>query len=135
MPSISGFDHVAIIVADLDAACGFYRDAFGAQQVNEHAVAGKVALRQIAIGGALLSVHQAGNGLDLVARRPTVGAADICLRWSGDIGSAVRLLNEHGIAIIEGPTPRRTAEGLPSRSVYFRDLDGNLLELMAADSN
>jgi len=62
MPSISGFDHAAITVADLDAACGFYRDAFGAQQVNEHAVAGNVALRQIAIGGALLSVHQAGNG-------------------------------------------------------------------------
>jgi hypothetical protein len=82
---------------------------FGAQHVAEYAPNGKVAVRQIALGGAVLSVHQAGNGLDLVARRPTVGAADVCLRWSGSIESAASLLHERGIEIIEGPTPRRTA--------------------------
>jgi hypothetical protein len=43
------------------------------------------------------------------------------------------LLRRHGIEIIAGPVPRRTADGLPSHSIYFRDLDGNLLELTAAD--
>lgn len=133
MVAISGFDHVAITVADLDASCGFYREVFDARTVHEHVVAGKVAVRQIVVGDALLSVHQSGNGLDLVARRPTVGAADICMRWTGSIESAVSLLNRHGIDIIDGPTPRHTAAGLPSRSVYFRDIDGNLLELMAED--
>jgi catechol-2,3-dioxygenase len=27
----------------------------------------------------------------------------------------------------------RAADGLPALSIYFRDADGNLLELMAAD--
>ena len=135
MASIRGFDHIAITVADLEATCGWYGDLFGARPVNEHAVDGRVLVRQIAIGGALLSVHQSGNGVELVADRPTVGAADICFRWEGDIGSAVALLHGHGIAIVEGPTPRRTADGLPSQSVYFRDPDGNLLELMTSNSN
>src|SRR5215218_4574908 len=105
MASIRGFDHIAITVADLEATCGWYGDLFGARPVNEHAVDGRVLVRQIAIGGALLSVHQAGNGLGLVAERPTVGAADICFRWGGDIGSAVALLRAHAVEIVEGPTP------------------------------
>jgi catechol 2,3-dioxygenase-like lactoylglutathione lyase family enzyme len=117
----------------MDRSCGFYRDLLGAEQVNEHAVGGEVLVRQIAVGGALLSVHQVGNGVELVAERPTVGAADFCMRWGESIESAVSLLREHGVEIVEGPTPRRTADGLPSRSVFFRDPDGNLLELMAAD--
>jgi hypothetical protein len=56
------------------------------------AVEGRVLVRQIAMGGALLSVHQSGKGVELVADRPTVGAADLCFRWSGDIESAVALL-------------------------------------------
>lgn len=135
MASIKGFDHVAVTVADMETTCRWYGELFGAQPVEEHAVAGRVLVRQIAIGDALLSVHQSGNGVELVAKRPTVGAADICLRWDGAIESAVALLREHGIEIIEGPTPRRTADGLPSSSVFFRDPDGNLLELMAADSS
>ena len=43
------------------------------------------------------------------------------------------LLRRHGIEIIAGPAPRRTADGLPRHSIYFRDPDGNLLELIAAD--
>jgi catechol 2,3-dioxygenase-like lactoylglutathione lyase family enzyme len=80
----------------------------------------------------VLSIHQAGNGLGLVAKRPTIGGADFCWRWDGKIDSALALLTEHGIDVIDGPSPRRTADGLPSDSVYFRDPDGNLLELMAA---
>jgi catechol 2,3-dioxygenase-like lactoylglutathione lyase family enzyme len=85
------------------------------------------------LGGALLSVHQAGNGLELVARNPTVGGADLCLRWSGSIKSAADLLREHGLPIIDGPSRRRTTDGLPALSIYFRDPDRNLLQLTATD--
>lgn len=133
MPHILGIDHVAITVRDLEATCRFYDRLFGARTHAERAPDGKVLVRQIALGGALLSVHQAGNGVELVARHPTVGSSDICLRWAGGIESAAALLHAHGIAIIEGPVRRRTADGLRSHSVYFRDPDDNLLELMAAD--
>jgi catechol 2,3-dioxygenase-like lactoylglutathione lyase family enzyme len=132
---VVGIDHVAITVADMDVACSFYQRLFGAKTVFQHAPADKVLVRQIAIGSAVLSIHQAGNGLDLVAKRPTIGGADFCWRWAGNIESAMALLTEHGIEVIDGPSPRRTADGLPSDSVYFRDPDGNLLELMAARSN
>lgn len=133
MPHVLGIDHVAITVKDLEATCAFYDKLFGAKTHQEHVRDGKVLVRQITVGGALLSVHQAGNDVHLVARHPTIGAGDICLRWGGTVESAAALLREHGIEMIAGPSPRVTADGLPSHSVYFRDPDDNLLELMAAD--
>ena len=134
MPGISGIDHVAFAARDLEATCAFYDRLFGARTHLDYAPDGKSLVRQIALGGALLSIHQAGNGLELVAKQPTVGGADICFRWSGTIESAMDLLRAHAIPVVEGPSPRRTADGLTSLSVYFRDPDGNLLELMAADA-
>jgi len=131
MPRILGIDHVAFAARDLEETCAFDDRLFGARTHFDYRPDGKSLVRQIAIGGALLSIHQAGNGLDLVARHPAVGGADICLRWSGSIETAVALLSGHGIAVVDGPSPRRTADGLPAVSVYFRDPDGNLLELMA----
>jgi catechol 2,3-dioxygenase-like lactoylglutathione lyase family enzyme len=133
MSHVLGIDHVAFAATDLEATCGFYDRLFGARTHLDYAPDGKSLVRQIALGGALLSVHQAGNGLQLVARHPVAGGADICLRWSGSIESAADRLREHGIPIINGPSPRRTADGHPALSIYFRDPDGNLLELMAAD--
>jgi catechol 2,3-dioxygenase-like lactoylglutathione lyase family enzyme len=133
MPHVLGIDHVAFAARDLEATCAFYDRLFSARTHLEYERAEKSLVRQIALGGALLGIHQVGNGLDLVAEHPTVGGADICLRWSGSIDSAVELLRRHGIAIVDGPSPRQTADGLAAHSVYFRDPDGNLLELMAAD--
>jgi catechol 2,3-dioxygenase-like lactoylglutathione lyase family enzyme len=133
MPHVLGIDHVAFAARDLEATCAFYDRLFGARTHLDYAPEGASLVRQIALGGALLSIHQAGNGLDLVAMRPTVGSADICFRWAGTIASAAELLHRHGIAIVDGPSRRRTADGLPALSIYFRDPDGNLLELMAVD--
>jgi catechol 2,3-dioxygenase-like lactoylglutathione lyase family enzyme len=135
MPQVLGIDHVAFAARDLEETCRFYDRLFGARTHLDYAPNGTSLVRQIALGGALLSIHQAGNGLELVANRPTVGGADICLRWSGNIESAAELLRQHGVTIIDGPSRRRTADGLASHSVYFRDPDGNLLELMAADKD
>jgi catechol 2,3-dioxygenase-like lactoylglutathione lyase family enzyme len=132
MNRIVGIDHVAITASDLEATCRFYDRLFSVETRVTHAPRGRPLVRQIALGGALLSIHQAGNGIELVAKNPTVGSADICFRWDGGIDSAVRLLREQGIDIIEGPVPRHTADGLPSQSVYFRDPDANLIELMAS---
>jgi catechol 2,3-dioxygenase-like lactoylglutathione lyase family enzyme len=133
MSHVLGIDHVAFAAADLEATCAFYDRLFSARTHLDYAPDGNSLVRQIALGGALLSIHQAGNGLELVARHPVAGGADICLRWSGSIESAADRLNEHGIPIIDGPSRRRTADGHPALSIYFRDPDGNLLELMAAD--
>jgi catechol 2,3-dioxygenase-like lactoylglutathione lyase family enzyme len=133
MCKILGIDHVAITVADLAATAAFYDDLFGAEIVAEHAVDGVTLVRQLQIGGAVLSIHQAGNGVNLVAKHPTVGAGDICLRCSGPMSRLLELLRQKNINVLEGPTPRRTADRQASHSIFFRDIDGNLIELMVSD--
>jgi catechol 2,3-dioxygenase-like lactoylglutathione lyase family enzyme len=133
-PSLLGIDHIAITVADLEKSFEFYRQLFGAEVWRDYSPDGRPAVRVIIIGGgARLSIHQSGNGVHLVARQPTPGSADICFRWAGSIDAAVGHLQSHGLAIVDGPSPRQTADRLAAHSVYFRDPDGNLIELMAAD--
>lgn len=133
-PMLKAIDHVAITVADLETTFAFYDRVFGARVINNYAPNGKPAVRVFIVGGAArLSVHQFGNGVDLVARLPTPGSADICFRWAGAITEALEHMKRHGLAVVAGPDPRQTVDGLPAHSVYFRDPDGNLIELMAAD--
>jgi catechol 2,3-dioxygenase-like lactoylglutathione lyase family enzyme len=123
-------DHVAITVADMDVTTEFYARLFGAEVLRDH----KPIVRALRLGGGVqLSIHQYGNGVDLVAARPTPGSVDICFRIAAPIAVAVRHLGEHGIEIIDGPSPRTDNQGRPAQSVYFRDPDGNLVELMASD--
>jgi hypothetical protein len=96
MPHVLGIDHLAFAAADLEATCAFYDRLFGVRTHLDYAPEGRSLVRHIAVGGALLSIHQAGNGLELVARYPTVGGPDFCLRWSGGIESAADLLRENG---------------------------------------
>ena len=47
------------------------------------------------------------------------------------IDGIATLLERHDVPIVEGPVPRPAADGEVGRSVYFRDPDGNLLELLS----
>jgi catechol 2,3-dioxygenase-like lactoylglutathione lyase family enzyme len=130
--AITELDHVAITVADVDATFAFYEQLFGARRGMEYALDGKVLVREMLIGRAKLNVHQAGNGVALVARHPTPGSVDVCFRWDQPIETVLALLARHDVAVADGPSPRTFSDGRPSTSVYFRDPDGNLIELMAA---
>lgn len=127
-------DHVAITVADVERTTQFYDRLFGVEVAFDHALQGSTLVRSVTIGGGVrLNVHQLGNGIDLVADKPTPGSVDICFRISGTIKEAEALLTDNGIEIIEGPSPRIDNEGVQAQSVYFKDPDGNLVELMAND--
>jgi catechol 2,3-dioxygenase-like lactoylglutathione lyase family enzyme len=131
---ISGFDHVAITVADLDAACDFYVRTLDARVDADYQVEGRSIVRRVLLGGAMFNIHQRGNGVELVANKPTVGSVDLCFRWRGGVQSAIARLKKAGVEIIEGPAPRTSADGQEGLSVYFRDLDGNLLELLSTET-
>ena len=125
-------DHVAITVADVEATTRFYDKLFGAEVPFDHAPQGRTLVRTVLVGGGVsLNVHQQGNGIDLVAALPTPGSVDICFRFGGTIKEAEALLTDNDIEIIEGPSPRIDNEGNQAQSVYFKDPDGNLVELMA----
>lgn len=129
---ILGIDHIAMTVADLEATCRFYATALDAVIEDSYDFGGKLALRRVAIGKAILSIHQQGNGIDLVAQSPLPGSTDICFRWDGPIETAQARLEGLGIEAVEGPVPRTAADGRHGQSIYFRDPDGNLVELLAA---
>ena len=133
-PRLSLIDHVALTVADVEASSRFYLELFGGEIIRDHRHEGRTFVRAIRIGGGVqLSLHQLGNGVELVALNPAPGSADICFRFAAPIGEARDLLAARRIAIVEGPAPRTDCEGRPAMSVYFRDPDGNLVELMATD--
>ena len=58
------------------------------------------------------------------------GNSDLCFDWSGPIDDAIAHLRAHDVAVEEGPVQRNGAKG-PGRSVYFRDPDGSLMELIS----
>lgn len=132
--AIRGFDHLAITVADVERTVAFYRDLLGAEVLYADRFRNEgFPIVSLVIGANRINVHPAPPRADLVARSPTPGSVDLCFRWDGGIESAVALLETRGIEIVEGPSFRLAADGSKGASVYFRDPDDNLLELLTTD--
>lgn len=131
---IRSIDHVAITVADIHAAADFYRRALGAQLMFEDLYrAGKIPVMILQVGASRLSLHPAQAPAKPHARLPTPGSLDLCFRWDGPLDLARAQLERAGAAVELGPLPRPAADGASGHSLYFRDLDGNLLELLSSD--
>ncbi len=124
---VAGLDHVVIAVGDYERSNAFYRDVLGAEVID--LPYGRVAYRLP--GGAQLNVHGPGATPSPRAVDPVrPGNSDLCLRWEGTAEDAAAHLASHGVAVELGPTERNGARGVGT-SVYFRDPDGSLLELIA----
>jgi catechol 2,3-dioxygenase-like lactoylglutathione lyase family enzyme len=118
-------DHVVIAVSDWDRSNAFYRDVIGAEVVELDK--GRYAYR---LGGQQLNVHGPGSDPHPRADDPVrPGNSDLCFVWDGPIDDAVEHLQSKGTEIELGPVERTGARGAGT-SVYFRDPDGSLLELI-----
>ena len=118
-------DHCVICVSDWERSNAFYGDVLGAELVPNGA---GWAYR---FGDRQLNVH--GPGLDpapLAALPVRPGNSDLCFEWPGPIADAEAHLTGHGVVVELGPVPRFGARGR-GVSVYFRDPDGSLLELIS----
>ena len=69
-----------------------------------------------------------GSEFEPKAGQVPPGSADLCFIVHTPLDDAVSELEANGVAIIEGPVQRTGACGA-IRSVYFRDPDGNLIEI------
>lgn len=119
-------DHAVIAVSDRARSDAFYREVLGAE-VRELS-RGRRAYR---FGEIQLNVHAPGASPEPVARvRIVPGNSDLCFVWDGPIDGAVAHLRAHGVQVELGPLPR-TGAGGDGVSVYFRDPDGSLLELIS----
>jgi ribonuclease HI/catechol 2,3-dioxygenase-like lactoylglutathione lyase family enzyme len=118
-------DHVVIAVSDWERSNRFYRDVLGAELLERGA---GYAYR---FGDQQLNVHGPGVRVSIVADDPVrPGNSDLCFVWSGTAEEAAEHLRAQGVEIELGPVERLGARGTGS-SVYFRDPDGTLLELIA----
>ena len=118
-------DHCVIAVSSWERSNAFYRDVLGADLVPRGA---GWAYR---FGDRQLNVHGPGLAPAPLARIPVrPGNSDLCFVWPGPVDGAVGHLARHGVAVEEGPVTRYGAGG-EGRSVYFRDPDGSLLELIS----
>lgn len=131
---ISGFDHLAITCRDVDASIEFYERVLGATLLYAEVWRdGGMPVAILNVGANNLSLHRAEAPAEPHADVPTPGAVDLCLRWDGPVSAAQMHLGANGVDVIEGPVGRTTSDGRRGESVYFRDLDGNLLEFLAVE--
>ena len=131
---VRGLDHLAITVADVERTLRFYEDVLGAEALFEELYKeGKIPVALLQVGQSRLSVHPAAAPARPHADVPTPGSADVCFRFDGPIADAETMLREKGVEVLLGPVPRPAADGAQGQSVYFRDPDDNLLELLSTD--
>jgi catechol 2,3-dioxygenase-like lactoylglutathione lyase family enzyme len=124
---VAALDHLVIAVTEYERSIAFYRDVLGAEVVDLNY--GRVGLRLP--GGTQLNVHGPGAAPPIRAREPVrPGNSDICLRWEGTAEEAAAHLAAHGVDVEQGPVERTGARGTGT-SLYFRDPDGSLLELIS----
>jgi catechol 2,3-dioxygenase-like lactoylglutathione lyase family enzyme/predicted nuclease of predicted toxin-antitoxin system len=120
---IERIDHLVVTVRSIEATCEFYRRALGLA-----VVAFGQGRKALGFGCHKINLHEVGKEFEPKAARPTAGAGDFCLITRQPVEELARHLRSIGVAVEEGPVARTGAVG-PLRSIYFRDPDGNLVEV------
>ncbi len=120
---IERLDHLVITVADIEATCAFYTRVMGMQ-----VVAFGVGRKAMAFGQQRINLHERGKEFEPKAIIPTPGSADLCFISSTPINEVIQHLAREQVEILLGPVSRTGAAGA-LESIYFRDPDGNLIEI------
>ena len=86
---------------------------------------GRVALQ---FGQQKINLHRKGHEFEPKALNVEIGSADLCFILDTSIEDAIEQLSSMEVPLIEGPVIRTGATG-HIVSAYFRDPDGNLIEV------
>jgi catechol 2,3-dioxygenase-like lactoylglutathione lyase family enzyme len=120
-------DHIVLTVADIEATTRFYERALKLKREIFRGPDGETRYA-LAFGRQKINLQDSSTVTPTKAARPTFGSGDFCLIAAVPLNDVVAHLKVERIALEAGPVPRRGAVG-PLRSVYFRDPDGNLVEV------
>lgn len=120
---IAGIDHFVLTVRSVEATCAFYQRVLDMRRLDE-------ANRPTALlfGSQKIHLHEVGRTFEPKAKAPTPGSGDFCLVAAVPLAEVQASLQANGVAVEVGPVERTGARG-PMMSVYFRDPDGNLVEV------
>jgi len=120
---LTAIDHLVLTVADIEASCAFYEKTLGMRR--ETFGEGRVALH---FGSYKLNLHPHPSPIEPKATLAEPGTIDICFVAKTPLDGVVAHLQACGVEIERGPVATSGANGA-MRSVYFRDPDGNLVEV------
>jgi len=118
----------SLYVTDLDRAVAFYRDVLGLRLINDaYFEGGRGAAFQVGSGPSVLLLFRAEVTLlgGILPAHGTTGAGHVAFRVEpAEMDAWRHRLQEHGVAV-----EKEFAFGENPPSIYFRDPDGNSLEL------
>ena len=120
---IDRIDHLVLTVESIKTTIDFYQRVLGMKAITF--AGGRQALT---FGSQKINLHPAANPYPEKARMPTAGSGDFCLITQTPIEDVVKHLQSQAVEVEVGPVAKSGAMG-PLISVYFRDPDGNLVEV------
>jgi len=120
---IDRIDHIVITAFDVERTIDFYSKVMGMEPIT---FAG--GRRGLAFGKQKINLHQSGREYEPKALKPAPGSMDLCFITETPLTEVISHLKSHGVSIAQGPVEKTGALG-PMMSVYFRDPDGNLIEV------
>ena len=118
MIKIRQFDHLVLTVTDYEKTVRFYTRILGMRNEGN----------SLFFGNQKFNLHRHPGEFQPAAGKPVEGSADFCLLCDGEIDTIAAELQAEGVTIELGPVCRNGACGAMD-SIYFRDPDGNLVEL------
>jgi catechol 2,3-dioxygenase-like lactoylglutathione lyase family enzyme len=123
---IKSIDHLVITVKDITVTIDFYTKILNMKELS---LQGKgVEINVLRFGDKRLHVHLAGKEIEPKALKATPGSSDICFTTETPITEVVKHLRKHNITIEKEPVLIIGTLG-EMESVWFRDPDGNLIEV------
>ena len=131
MPSIKRVDHIAIVVDDIDAALGFWRDALGLELQYVEDVPDQDSIVAFLPAGdsevELVKPTDDGTGIARYLGKHGPGVHHICFEVD-DIDESLAMLTEKGIRLIND-TPKIGTGGKKIAFIHPESTHGVLVEL------
>ena len=131
MKSPHGVLETSLYISDLDRAVKFYREVLGLRLIEDkYFEGGRGAALQVGSGPSVLLLFRAELTLQggMLLPHGTTGPGHVAFRIEAEeIPAWRKRLRAHGVAI-----EQEFAFGNNPPSIYFRDPDGNVLELAVA---
>jgi catechol 2,3-dioxygenase-like lactoylglutathione lyase family enzyme len=122
---VDALDHIVLCVRDVSTSIAFYERVVGMEPREERP--GKWSLH---FGRNKISLQDAAAS-PTIAEDTIPGTGNFCLLTEVPMDDVVAHLAAEGVSVEDGPGERAGATGA-ILSVYFRDPDGNLVELSNA---